>query len=388
MHRLSLSIGDGDNPRISANSHFAITSNTLQFGSNVEAYAEAAGFSIHGYLGYDVLIIRSPFSFEFDFSAALDVAYEGVTLLGLNVNGLFSGPHPWHLHGDASINVLFFSVSASLDHTWGDGAPAVLPAKPVLPDLLPALSDPRNWSATLPDGATAAVTLATSKPGSTVLRVHPMGTLSVRENVVPLDLTIARYGDATPSDGTFFAISGVAINGHDETGTKQNFQDYFAAGQFLELSDADKLSRPSFEKYDAGITIGSADISTGANSPRTVVYEERYIDDFNAFSRLSRLYMMTANVNAALTRQGAGSMSAVKNTALAKYRGGPEPEPIATADPTYVVAEVDDMAVRSDIAAPGGVRYFQARAALDAHLASNSQDTGTLQIVALHEVAA
>ena len=48
MHRLTVSIGDGDNPRISANSYFAITSNTLQFGSNVEAYASAAGFTIHG----------------------------------------------------------------------------------------------------------------------------------------------------------------------------------------------------------------------------------------------------------------------------------------------------------------------------------------------------
>ena len=75
--------GDGDNPRISSNSYMAVTSNSLQFGANVEAYASAGGFSIHGYLGFDVLIIISPFSFEFDFSAAFEVAYEGATLLGL-----------------------------------------------------------------------------------------------------------------------------------------------------------------------------------------------------------------------------------------------------------------------------------------------------------------
>ena len=58
MHRLTVSIGDGDNPRISANSYFAITSNSLQFGSNVEAYAfAAAGFTIHGWLGFDVNLI-------------------------------------------------------------------------------------------------------------------------------------------------------------------------------------------------------------------------------------------------------------------------------------------------------------------------------------------
>ena len=59
MNRMSISIGDGDNPRISSNSYFAITSNTLQFGANTEAYASAAGFSIHGYLGFDVLIVYS-----------------------------------------------------------------------------------------------------------------------------------------------------------------------------------------------------------------------------------------------------------------------------------------------------------------------------------------
>ncbi len=185
MHRLTVSIGDGDNPRISANSYFAITSNSLQFGSNVEAYASAAGFTIHGWLGFDVLIIFSPFSFEFDFSAGFDVSFEGVSLCGLSVDGTFSGPRPWHLHGDASIHILFFSVSASLDITWGDSTPAILPSKPVLPDLLPAFQDPRNWSTALPDGTTQAVTLSTPKPDDKTLRVHPMGTLSVRENVVP-----------------------------------------------------------------------------------------------------------------------------------------------------------------------------------------------------------
>jgi hypothetical protein len=52
MHRLTVSIGDGDNPRISANSYFAITSNSLQFGSNVEAYASAAGFHHSWMVGF------------------------------------------------------------------------------------------------------------------------------------------------------------------------------------------------------------------------------------------------------------------------------------------------------------------------------------------------
>src|SRR4029079_17528251 len=127
----------------------------------------------------------------------------------------------------------------------------------------------------------------------TTLRVHPIGVLSVREKVVPLDLEITRYGNATPSDGNLFAISDVQINTDEET--RQPIQDYFAAGQFLSLSDADKISAPSFEKYDAGVTIGSSNIVAGIDSPRTVVYEERYIDEPTGFSRFARLYAMPAN---------------------------------------------------------------------------------------------
>jgi hypothetical protein len=386
MHRLTVSIGDGDNPRISANSYFAITSNSLQFGSNVEAYASAAGFTIHGWLGFDVLIIFSPFSFEFDFSAGFDVSFEGVSLCGLCVDGTFSGPRPWHLHGDASIHILFFSVSASLDITWGDSTPAILPSKPVLPDLLPAFQDPRNWSTALPDGTTQAVTLSTPKPDDKTLRVHPMGTLSVRENVVPLDLPITRYGNATPSDGNYFAISDVQIDGHEET--KQNFQDYFAPGQFLTLSDADKVSHPSFERYDAGIKIGSTEILSGADSPRTVFYEERYIDEPTGFSRFARRYAMAADVHLALSAQGAGFESPLKNTGLFKYGTGTAGAKISTQDAAYVVAHVEDLSVRSDIVSSSGGTYYHARAALDTYLALHPEESSNLQILPVHEVTA
>ncbi len=385
MHRMSVSIGDGDNPRISANSYFAITSNTVQFGANVEAYASAAGFSIHGYLGYDVLIIESPFSFEFDFSAGFDVSFEGHSLCGLHVDGVLSGPRPWHIHGDASIDIFFFSVSVSLDISWGDSTPAILPQKPVLPDLLPALADPRNWSAILPSNTSQAVTLSAPKPDDKTLRVHPIGVLSVREKIVPLDLQISRYANAAPSDGDLFSISDVQINNDEEP--HQPIQDYFASGQFLDLSDADKVSAPSFEKYDAGVTIGSSDIVAGSDSPRTVVYEERYIDEPAGFSRFTRFYGMPATVHLAMTRLGAGFASPVKNSGLFKFGAEVGGVAVKTADPSYVITSVEDLSVRSEIAISGST-YFHARAALDSYLAIHPEESSNLQIQALYEVAA
>jgi hypothetical protein len=384
LNRLSVSIGLGDNPRLSSNSYFAVTSNSLQFGANTELYASAAGFTVRGYLGFDVLIIFSPFFFEFDFQASFDISFEDVSLAGFDIDGTVSGPTPWHVHAHASFHILFVSVSPSFTIEWGDSTPAKIDKKKVLPDLIGALQDPRNWSTQLPDGAKQTVSLASPDPASSVLRVHPMGALSVRENIVPLDLTISHYGNASPEDGTIFAIASVSINGQAEA--KQNFQDYFATGQFLNLSDADKMSRPSFERYDAGIRIGSGSVVHGADSPRTVTYEERYVDVPTQPSRFGRRYSMPADIHLALTRQGAGYLSQVRATGLGKYTDGPAVAAVTSSDPLYVVAHIDTLAVHPDISNASGTTYFQTRAALSAHLALHPEDASNLQIVPLHEV--
>jgi hypothetical protein len=386
LRRMSLSIGDGDNPRISSNSYFAVTSNSVQFGANVQAFASAGGFNIQGYLGFDVLIVLSPFSFEFDFSASFDVTFEGTTLAGLTVKGTLFGPTPWHLHGSASISFLFFSVSASLDLTWGSSTQATIPQQAVLPDLFNALKNPANWSAALPPGNGPSVTLTTPDPGSQTLLVHPMGTLRVKETVTPLDLAITRYGSAAPADGTQFSIVSVQMNGKSET--IQSVQDYFAPGQFLTLSDADRLGSPAFELYDAGVDIGSTAVLTGQDSARTVTYNEIYIDDPAKPSRFSRIYQMSAGLHLALSQQGAGFASPAKNTGLGKYRGNAYASPISVRSVNYAVASAVDLSARSDIASAAGLSYHQAQAALAGYLVTHPEEAGTLQILPLHEVAA
>jgi hypothetical protein len=386
MARLSVSIGDGDNPRISSDSYFAVTSNTYQFGADVQAYAGAGGFSIQGYLGFDVLIVISPFSFEFDFTASFNVSYDGASLLGFNVSGLFQGPTPWNFQGSVSISFLFFTVSASVNLTWGDSTQATIPSAPVLPDLFKAFQNPQSWSAALPPATTVGVSLATPSPNNKLLCVHPMGTLQVKEKVVPLDLPITRYGNATPSDGTEFSIQSVQINSVTEN--TQTIQDYFAPGQFLTLSDADKLSNPSFEQLDAGVIIGSNAILNGQVSSRTVVYEEYYIYNLADFSFFSRPYLMPANIHLALCAQGAGFASPVKNTGLQKYSTGATTPAISVTEPQYVVTSVDDLTVRADIIPGAGATYFQAKAALNSYLNVNPTETGNLQIMPVHEVAA
>jgi hypothetical protein len=243
LARMTVSLGDGDNPRFSMQSYQAVTSNTVQFGSDLEVYASAGGASVHGFFGFDALFVLSPFSFTAEMRAGVDLHVEGVHLLSVDLDLELSGPHPWHYHGTASVDILFFSVSVSIDGSFGDPTPAVVPGEPVMTPLLAAVRNPQSWAAALPAGAERAVSLAGPKPGDTTIVVHPIGTLTVRETVVPLNTPISKFGSAAPSDGDTFTLGTVTVGGDGSVSTAP-VSDTSAAGQFTQLHDAEPLAAP------------------------------------------------------------------------------------------------------------------------------------------------
>jgi hypothetical protein len=384
LKRMSISLGSGSNPRLSANSYFAVTSNTLQFGANVDAYASAGGFAVHGYIGYDVLFVFSPFSFTADFSAGFDISYDGDSFAGIQLTATFSGPNPWHLHGTASLHVLFFSVGVSIDLTWGSSTQATLPSVAVLPLLSAALADPANWTAQPPATGSPGVSLRSLPAGSTQLIVQPGGTLTVREIVVPLDIPITKFDNAPPADGTEFSVSAVTLNGKPVAFTPR--QEDFAIAQFTTMSDAAKLSAPSYEPFDAGVSAGAVPIQNGHVSPATVSYQERYIDDYTQVSRYNGTYNMPSMVHDALTGSGAASAVPTRNTGLAAY-AAPGASPLAVGGLRYLVASTADLTQRSDIL-PAASTHYQAQAAMAAFLAANPGQQDQVQVIPAYQVAA
>jgi len=355
----------------------------VQFGSGIDLYASGGGFTIHGYLNFDALFILSPFSFIVEMKAGVNIDYEGETLFGINLDLMLSGPNPWHAHGTAGFDILFISVSVTVDATFGDQNQAVIPSSPVLPPLVAALSDPRNWNAALPDNASRAVSLATRQPSDNTILVHPMGTLTVQETVVPLDIPITKFGSAAPADGNQFAITNVIINGQAES--QQSVPGYFAIGQFEDMSDADKLSAPSYEPFDSGSIIGSADVKQGQDSREEVHYDTVIIDDLLLPSRFDAIYRMGATLQSALIGQGAAARSLVQNTGLSRFLEPGMTSTIATSEVKYVITSTDDLGVRTDLSASEGTTHFQAFAALSAHLSLHPEDAQLLQVMPLHE---
>ena len=384
LRRMTVSIGAGDFVQLSCTSYIAVTSNSFQFGAAVDLRASAGGFSVHGYIGFDALFVFDPFGFDVHFAAGVDVQFEGATLLGIHLDAELSGPTPWHVHGSASFQILFFSISAGVDLTWGDDHAITLPATPVLPQLNAALTAPASWSAQLPAGAEQAVTLRGLPPASTDIIVHPMGSLTVREKVVPLDVPIGKFGNYTPADGSQFSIAGVTLGGNP---TPSNpVQDAFGRGQFQQLSDNDKLSAPAFEQFDCGVQIGDPSVQGGHDAVRSVTMQWRYVPDPVKASILDRLANISAEMLAACTGIGAGALSPVQTTGLAKYAEPGMTSVLTTSAVKYVVTSTDDMSVRGDVSAAAGTTHYAASAALTAHLAANPADAGLLQVIPLHEV--
>jgi hypothetical protein len=149
--------------------------------------------------------------------------------------------------------------------------------------LRAALSDARNWNAELPTGQTLMVKLR-EPTGAGEVRVHPLGTLAVRQGVVPLNLQrdIDKFGDAPVAGARRFSVSRVAIEGANQT--TNPVQDDFAPGQFFEMTDDARIASPSFEPMQAGLRIGETAFTFGfderAESP--LEFETRVVDRFAA----------------------------------------------------------------------------------------------------------
>jgi hypothetical protein len=103
MTRLGISLLGGDNPRLGIMCYFAVTSNTVQFGARAELYAEACGFNVYGYIGFDALFQFSPFYFIISFEAGFALRMGTSVICGISVSGSLAGPTPWDVKGDASI---------------------------------------------------------------------------------------------------------------------------------------------------------------------------------------------------------------------------------------------------------------------------------------------
>jgi hypothetical protein len=382
LRRLTVAIGLGDNPRITSDSYFAVTSNSFQFGAHAELYAGAGGFSIRGWIGFDALVIFSPFSFIVDISAGVELKAGSSTLASIHLSGQLSGPNPWHISGEACLSLFFFDICVGFSVSIGDKKPEDLPTADPWPLLEAAIKKPESWSATIPAGAARAVSLAIPAGSTPPVLVDPLGGISLHEKVLPLNRKITKFGEARPIGPDHYNVTTVRV-GAAPAPSWAPVKDYFAIGQFQELSDPEKLSRPSFEPMDAGVSVASDAAAHGGSLGIDVVYETIIVDAPDSI-RLVGIYALPLSTQMSMTSRSAAATAPIWKTGLNTYNPGLDVvKPFKDAETIYTVASTVDLSGRFDI---GQGTIGETHDALNAYLETHPGERGALQVIPLHEL--
>jgi hypothetical protein len=169
-------------------------------------------------------------------------------------------------------------------------------------------------------------------------------------------------------------VNGIAVS-------RSNVEDFFAPAQFFEMSDDEKLARPSFEELPAGVAASDDAFTHGATIASELTYETILIDYRE--DRIIRLdsYTLSQDVFEAAAAFGSAGQAPGHTTGAGKYRV--PGMGIRVAEPIYGVVGVDDLVAAEGVTVTGS--YSQALAAARAYQAEHPEEIGRLQVVGLHE---
>jgi hypothetical protein len=330
--RIALDLINESYARIHADGYFAITTNTVQFGTHSSYFFGFSALSVEGSSGFDALIQFSPFHFIVEISTQFSVKVFGLGVYGVGIDVTLEGPAKWHVHGTASLSFFFFSIDIGIDFTWGDNPNTVLPPIAVMPILTAELGKKTNWKAQLPSNVKLLVTLRQLDPSEAAMVLHPAGTLQVSQRSIPLDLQLDKIGSQKPSDANNFSL---AVSGTVLTKTR-DLQEQFSPSQFRDFDDATKLSQPAYVPQDSGVELaGGSNLTSATAITRPVRYDLTVID---AESEPARFKYFPHARGMFTTFLRANSAAQSKLSAAYRVQTHPYPDAVQVSTETFAVA--------------------------------------------------
>jgi hypothetical protein len=391
LDRIAINLSAGDNPRIICEAYFAVTSNTVQFGARANLYASAHGFSIEGDIGFDVLIQLNPFHFLAEFHASIQLKRDSHNLFMVAVQGALEGPRPLRARGKATFEILWWDVSVSFDKTLVEGdRPPPPPAINVLNELAQALSDRRNWQDALPVGERRVVTVRELQ-GPNEVRIHPLGKIGVKQTVVPLNLTrdIDKFGSTALSGPRRFSITSVTVGGLAQKSAP--LTDFFAPGQFFEMTDDEKIASPSFDTMEAGIMVGADNFTFSSSDGLSVVltYKTILVDTQTSTPGTRKDdYKLNPDRLFEHARFGAAGRSDVRRTGTAKFQNRQRAPQVAVTKPGFVIASAEDLSPQAVPGVEAGkpMNFTDAQEALRKLSQKNPAEAKKRQVVRAYEL--
>lgn len=386
LDRVTIDLSSGSNPRLTCEAYVAVTPNTVQFGARAHMEASAAGFTVVGDVGFDVLIRLLPFHFLADFQASVQLKRGTRNLFKVSVKGELEGPLPLRIAAKATFEILWCDFSVRFDKTLVGGArPTLPPAIDAFAELARALATPDAWTARLADGRLHGVTL--KRPAAGVLALDPLGDLVLRQNVVPLDTpALDVFGGAPLAGARSFHIDEVKLG--TVTQALSPVRDLFAPAQFFEMSDDEKIASPSFVEMASGVLLGSTAVQFDAARvvPSPLSYETFVVDDGAGTATPPPPPPYTPQPNALLlqSRAGAVARGALQVSGAARFTDPALAPAVALKVLPLVVASTADLTARS--AEPGTGADWVASTQLVSRLNRQSRET-SWQVVPAHELS-
>jgi hypothetical protein len=265
LRRILLTVDDDvlpDAVELSAAAYLAITSNTIQLGAKFTAAIKSGKWKIEGTIAGDALI-RKPFSFDIAVKGGVHVKYRGRSLVGVGFSGGLSGPSPLVLRGEVCVSLLLF------DACWSDSFELADPGRiagAVITSLVPVLAAELTLAANLAvsEGDDGLVLLSRHDSSPRVV-LSALGAPTWRQNRMPLGLAIEQFEDDRLDAPQRLGVRAtVPTTAH---------LDWFGPGAFVELTDAEEMALPAFERHAAGV-VASFEASRPAGVSVDVKFEE------------------------------------------------------------------------------------------------------------------
>jgi hypothetical protein len=392
MKRITASLLSG-NPSLTLSCYFALTSNTVQFGSSIDFYYEKSGFKVIGYFGFDALFQFSPFWFTAAIGASVAVKKGSNTILSISLAFALEGPTPWIVEGTAEFKVLV-KVKVKINKTWGQQGQVDLPKIAVLPKLLEAFELINSWTSEIPEDQFLLVSLAETELEEEAILLHSAGKLTIKQDVLPLGMLISKFGNDVPSDIEEAWIDRLLLEG--VTAETDEVRSAFAPAAFQNYKNKEKLSAPSYTEETSGVELKEAygrEMNYALNRP--VDYEVR-VSDFDTGSRevydLSKTKKKNGirqDSNAALTSLLAkngiarGSVLSKEKRAKQKKLSG---RGVNIQRDNYRIVHTEDLSLYADIDFAGGSKA-QADSELERLLKVSPDLRDKIQVVPEYELA-
>lgn len=389
LQRLTVQLLSGDNPRLRLETYFAVTSNTAQFGARLELYAGAGKFNVYGFLSFDTLFQFNPFYFIAEVAAMLALRVGSSSIASIQLALTLEGTTPWKARGTATLTLCWFiKIKVCFNKTFGEVRNTRLDDVAVLPLLRAALADKGNWDARIPSGRHLLVSVKEKLEvlGNQVI-AQPVGVLEISQRIVPLNIALQKFGHQRSADGNRFAIEQVRVgeSGNAETLATSAVQEQFAPAQFFEMSDTAKLSRKSFERYDAGVRITDSErLEAAYGAKRDVSYELFYIDSqrnqrLRPWFELLEPEVVTFNAWA-----GGGAVAASPLSFANNGKSALAPEAVRVSQEPFAVVNTSDLTLANSTAVASS--EAEAFGLMRGLIGGNPALEGALQVVPAFEI--